>query len=271
MKLVFESCSPRRMLFRRLHNQPVVSKQLAGVPNSSTGPSLPPQQSFCSSVNSPLKELEDFLDMGIYWLLLLLRQIVTSDFPFSSLNTVDVNSNEWLKYAMCEFSSSFFFKFLRQTQSQIEWYCSNLMRGRLILCRIRQCCTTTLPSPNTSDASPGILTQMCTSASSPFTQHSTINSEQLRLGDLCMLRVFCAGILALERVPPFLYLWVNYALLCSVLSSSIAEQPIFYGAPTYVAHTRHTSRELFVIEKTLTRFIESSPSSPSRKKFRLPA
>ena len=71
VKLVFESHSPKWMLFRRLHNQPVVSKQLAGVPNSSTSPSLPPQQSFCSSVNSPLKGVEDFLDMGIYWSLLL--------------------------------------------------------------------------------------------------------------------------------------------------------------------------------------------------------
>ena len=82
LKLVFESCSPRRMLFRRLYNQPVVSKQLAGVPNSSTSPSLPPQQAFSSSVNLPLKGVEDFLDMGIHWSLLL-SQIENTDFPFS--------------------------------------------------------------------------------------------------------------------------------------------------------------------------------------------
>ena len=150
---------------------------------------------------------------------------------------------------MSEFSSSLFFKFLRQTQGQIEWYCLNLMRGRLILCRIRQCCTP-LPSPNTSDASPGILTQMCTSASSAVTQHSTISLEQLCLGDLCMHVVFCAGILALERVPPFLYLWVNYALFCSVLSSSIAEQPIFCGVQT--KHTPGTLAENYLSLKRLS-------------------
>ena len=134
MKLVFESCSPRRMLFRRLYNQPVVSKQLAGVPNSSTGPSLPPQQSFCSSVNSPLKGVEDFLDIGIYWLLLLPRQIVTSVSPFwtwwtwTTMNDLNRHCENFLH----PFSSSFYVKLkvkfndIAQTWWEGGWSCVEL-------------------------------------------------------------------------------------------------------------------------------------------------
>ena len=133
MKLVFESCSPRRMLFRRLYNQPVVSKQLAGVPNSSTGPSLPPQQSFCSSVNSPLKGVEDFLDMGIYWLLLP-RQIVTSVSPFwtrwtwTAMNDLNRHCANFLH----PFSSSFYVKLkvklndIAETWWEGGWSCVEL-------------------------------------------------------------------------------------------------------------------------------------------------
>ena len=82
----------------------------------------------------------------------------------------------------------------------------------------------------------------------PNIQQSTQNNSVL---GICACSVFfCAGILALERVPSFLYLWVNYALLCSVLSSSIAEQPIFCGVQT--KHTPGTLAENYLSLKRLS-------------------